>query len=324
MSERTRNIAVGITLILGLAGVGLMLLVFGQLGSLFERTYAVYVELPSADGIAGGSAVRMNGLNIGAVRRVQMLEPPARGVRATLHVERAFRIPAAAKVRVERKSLLGGSGVLVFDLTGLTPEQMQPYLSTDGSATTSGNGVTVAAGDPMQQFRRLSEQFELLSQEWIKLGSNLNALVEPRQPQSVDAGQMQANLSSMISRIDQRLSELQPVLENLQQWTGDRELRRNVQAAAADTAAVMGRLNATIDPLMQRLTVAADHLAQTLEGFHTLTNQTQQGQGTVGQLMTNADLYNDLRDAVQQMQALLTDARLLIQKWKAEGVPVQF
>lgn len=323
MSERTRNIAVGITLMLGLAGVGLMLLVFGQLGTLFERTYPVYIDLPTAQGLTGGSAVRMNGLNIGEIAWVQMLEPPSLGVRVTARIERAYRIPAAAKVHVERKSLLGGSGVLVFDLSGLDAQQLQAYLPQDGSATLAGQKVA-AAGDPMQQISRLTDQFAQLSVEWTRLGSHLNQLVEPRQLQSVDAGQAQANLSSMVQRIDQRLSELQPVLENLQQWTGDPEFRRNVRAAAADTAAVMNRLNASLDPLMQRLTAAADNLARTLDALHTLAHQTRQGQGTLGQLMTNPSLYKDLNDAVQQLQALLTDARLLIQKWKAEGVPVQF
>jgi len=324
MTERTRNIAVGITLVLGLVGVGAMLLLFGQLGSLFQRTYAVQIELPTAEGIAGGSAVRMNGLNIGLVSWVQMLDPPSRGVVATACIERHYRIPAEAVVRVERRSLLGGSGLLVFDLSRLSPEQMDRYLPDDGSATVRGGLVPAGSADAMQQIGRLSDQFEQLSQEWIQVGRNLNQLVEPRPPQSVDEGQAPGNLSSMVQRIDQRLAQLQPVLDNLHQWTSDAGLRRDVNAAAADTAATMHTLSANIEPLMSRLRVATDNLSQTLQSYGQLADRARNGDGTVGQLVNNPALYNDLRDAAQRLQSVLTEAQLLIQKWKSEGLPVQF
>jgi phospholipid/cholesterol/gamma-HCH transport system substrate-binding protein len=324
MTERTRNIAVGITLIFGLAGLAAMLLLFSQLGSAFERTYAVNVELPTADGLAGGSAVRMNGLNIGMVNWVQMLDPPSRGVIATAYIQRAYRVPADAAVNIERKNLLGGSGVLVFNLSGLSPEQMQRYLPDDGSATVRGCVRPAGSADPMQQIGRLSEHFEQLSAEWVQVGKNVNQLLEQRQPQAVDAGQSTANLSTMIQRIDQRLAQLQPVLDDLHLWTGDPELRRDVKAAAADTAAAMHTLSANIDPLMRQLLAASDNLSRTLQAYGDLADQARSGQGTLGQLVNNPALYNDLRDAAQRLQAVLAETHLLIQKWKSEGLPVQF
>jgi hypothetical protein len=48
------------------------------------------------------------------------------------------------------------------------------------------------------------------------------------------------------------------------------------------------------------------------------------GQGTLGQLATNPDLYKSLNDAAMQLEEALRDARLLIEKFRVEGVPIQF
>jgi hypothetical protein len=44
----------------------------------------------------------------------------------------------------------------------------------------------------------------------------------------------------------------------------------------------------------------------------------------MAQLLNNPDLYNSMNDAAVRLERALTEAQLLIEKFKAEGVPVRF
>ena len=53
-----------------------------------------------------------------------------------------------------------------------------------------------------------------------------------------------------------------------------------------------------------------------------LTARINRGEGTLGQLATNADLYRSLDASIKQLQQLIRDGQLLIEKFREEGVPI--
>ena len=48
-----------------------------------------------------------------------------------------------------------------------------------------------------------------------------------------------------------------------------------------------------------------------------------EGNGTVGMLLNNPDLYNSLTEAAVRLQRVLEEVQLLIEKLKAEGVQIK-
>ena len=48
------------------------------------------------------------------------------------------------------------------------------------------------------------------------------------------------------------------------------------------------------------------------------------GEGTLGQLSTNEDLYRSLDASIKQLQTLIQEGQLLIEKFRDEGVPINF
>ncbi len=53
-----------------------------------------------------------------------------------------------------------------------------------------------------------------------------------------------------------------------------------------------------------------------------LARVAREGEGTIAQLLNNADLYRSLDDAAIRLERTLREAELLIGKVKAEGIPV--
>jgi ribosome-associated translation inhibitor RaiA len=55
----------------------------------------------------------------------------------------------------------------------------------------------------------------------------------------------------------------------------------------------------------------------------TLVESVNQGQGTLGQLATNPDLYRSLDAAAAKLERTLEEARLLVEKFRTEGVKLK-
>jgi len=320
MNERTRNIIVGITLVVGVVGVAVMLLLFGYARVVFDRGYPLTVQLSAAGGLGEESRVMLSGIDIGSVRTIELMDPPTAGVQVVAQIRPDIRLPRDTRATIAAPMLLGGSATLVLDLSHLSSEHAQDLLPTDGTAVLVGEvpepltkQLKNMFSGPAEQFERVAVTLEKLSTEWVEVGRNVNLLIEPRSPEQVDRQEVLGNLSSLLTRADLRLKELAPVLTGIDRWANDDELREQIKSAAADAS-----------QLAKRYVAVADDLAGTIASLHEAIDQARTGQGTVGKLLNDPALYNNLNDAAERLSQAVTELRLLIEKWKAEGLPVQF
>lgn len=342
MDDRSRNVAVGLTTAVALAGLLAMMLLFGYVPGWVEGGYTVRVLLPNAAGLTADSGVALDGINVGRVKSVQFAPEGEQGVVVHTRIRHDVTLPESVRVNVSQP-ILGGSPSVQFQTPPDAP--VTDDLPTDGSAVVrggpggSGGGVASemrAMLEPaIADIHRVAEQFEALSLEWAMVGQNVNQLIEPRSPEAVDRGEAASNLSSVIARTDARLAELERVLEGLEAYTEDQELRENIREAAAnarrfseslpDRADVLtANVNTSIDALRSQYVAVADDLSGVVQSMDRLVTEAREGEGTLGQLVSDPTLYDNLNDTVQRLQGTLDELRLLIEKWEAEGVPVQF
>jgi phospholipid/cholesterol/gamma-HCH transport system substrate-binding protein len=73
-----------------------------------------------------------------------------------------------------------------------------------------------------------------------------------------------------------------------------------------------------------RLLPVMDTLALTLEDVRRVAKQANDGQGTIGLLLNNPDLYKSLDDAAAKLNRTLIELQALIEQMRAEGVIIQF
>lgn len=333
MSERSRNIIVGVTALAGLA-VGLFLLMlFGYVPAWLESGYEVRVHLANASGLTEGSRVRLSGIDIGRVSSVDLLDSSQRDVEVVTLIRTDIRVPRGVRVQAQ-SPLLGGNPAMAFDVQHLTSSDMDQVLASDGTAMIKGQALTLvsqfageleaAIREPAQEFEKLVQRFDRMSEQWTILGENLNQLVESRSVEQVDAQQTKGNLTTLVARADKRLAELKAVIEGIDRWINDPQLREDVWAAAAGARRLTERGHDSLDRLEKKYVAVADDLAGVIGSMRVLTDKARAGDGTVGKLFHDPSLYDNLNDTVTRLQASLDEVRLLVQKWKAEGVPVQF
>ena len=75
---------------------------------------------------------------------------------------------------------------------------------------------------------------------------------------------------------------------------------------------------------MARLASTADAVDATLADVRGLIGKAGNGEGTVGRLLNDPILYEDLDDAARRLDATLATLGTLIEAIKAEGVKVEF
>ena len=358
MTDRTRNLIVGITAIVGLAGMGLLTTLFGYTSRLFEENYHVKIRFDETGGLTVGSRATYSGIDIGRVTDIQLIPPPDHGVIVTVLIREEISLPQTINVSVAAP-LLGGSPKVAF--TYVPPEEPQASITMvakDGSVMLQGetssmmgklasqmtdaldgalDRVVGELDGPKQQLADLQVSLVSLSDEWTQVGQNINALVEMRSPDAVDAGEAEGNLASVLTRTDSRLAELEDTIASLNAWVNNEQMRDDLSQTMANAREMTGKLNEAsgdlsqvikdsgnnINNLSKRYVALADDLSKTVDSLNKAVTLAKDGKGTVGKLLNDPHLYDNINNDAERLGKALDELTLLIQQWREEGVPIK-
>ena len=245
-----------------------------------ERGYTVYVVLDNSGGLERGDRVNLSGVEVGVVRSVHLEAPDRIVMRLWLH--RDLELPADSRVLVESAGFFGD--VLVV----LRPGTSQTLL-VDGDTLalgTSAGLIDVAHDLGLRADSVLAQVQSLLADTAIdnvhgSLSSLRGALAQLEQLLRENGGEFAA-LSRSLRRTSE---ELQGKLEGIE-----------VQQAMADIETTAARMSET-----------AEILHESAESISSVLEKIDSGEGTVGLLVNDPGLYQDLRSAAQSLSSLTAD-----------------
>ena len=293
MKETTRNFVIGIVAILGVAGFAFLLLLFGNLTTSLRQKYDVTVNANQAMGVRLGSQVTLVGVPIGEVKAVTVVIDSENPVQIILNIEGSIDIPAGVEATVST-SLIGGTARLDFSI---------PIGYTTGGATLphDGNAIVTAKFEGLEE--RLSR-----------------------------------TLSEKLAGLDLAMRRIDELGKDAQKWLGDEQMLADAKSTVAKANDLIDATSSTVmaltktanslqgnaNALLASVQPVFDQLSKTLAQVELLTKQAQDGKGTVGQLMSNPDLYNSLNDSAQRLKSTLGEVELLMKKVRAEGLGVKF
>lgn len=319
MTERSRNVVVGFVTLSGIVGLMFLLLVFGYVPRLLQSGYFITIEFPDASSLNVGSRVELAGIDIGQVETIDFKQPFGSGVTVDVRVRDGVKIPTKAEPQVE-KPLLGGSPTIKFvvkDLNG-PPDA---FLSIEGDAVVQGKLGALAG--IFGQLERVADSFDELSAQWQGVGRKVNSLLETQDLAAVESGEVVGNLTTVFARVDRRLTEVKTVLAGFDELVNDPQLREDVSATASNARKASEDLKTALGSIEERYVALAGDVSLVINQMNTLLENANKPDGTLGKLVEDPALYNNLDDAAQRIGAAADELKLLIEKWKAEGVPVK-
>jgi len=343
MSERTRNLAVGLTVIVALAMLCGMIVIFAGLPEMFRQGYNIQMRFAATADVQPGDDLHLVGMRIGKIARVRFTDPadPGRGVTFVARIDPKWDIPANVVAYIITKGLVGGAWIelrsdapVPLDATTGEPE----YLPRDGTAVVRGvlKGGSVIPDELLEAVKSLSE-----------LGKNLNRLIAPPEPASRPRNGARPGGAGLVGTVD----KLNRTLDALHAVLGDAENRANFKTSLANLAAVTAQATEAVealkkfavdarkiigdisrftsktgervDELAARLIDNAEKISRLMTTMNKAAEKLESGEGSAGKLLNDPRLYNSLLEATRQLTILLKDFNELLKTWRAEGLKIR-
>lgn len=112
MDEQGYRFGVGVLVVASLVIAVMLILFFGAAPNFFVERYTVTIRFDAAPGVATDTPVRKNGVQIGRVKSLQLLDED--GVDLTLELDSKYKVYARELPRIGTGSLITGDAVVEF------------------------------------------------------------------------------------------------------------------------------------------------------------------------------------------------------------------
>ena len=287
----TKEIKAGLIVVLGITA---LILGFSYLksNSLLGKSTKLYAVYDHVGGLQSGTAVSLNGFSVGTIDDITFLDETGKlMVSFTLITD--LPIPADSKAELYDTSVLGGKG-------------LQVILGTPGS-TIAKNGDTLISIVKVGMTDRITELMEPLEAkvnsaivETDLLMKNLNQLLDT---------DSQALLRETLNNFSETSASLKVITQNVSENLTANEkalgtILENTAELTSNLSKVSQALNeADLKGLMTDLDASISATKEILAGI-------KNGEGAVGQIFTNQELYVSLTSNLNQLEWLLQDLRL--------------
>ncbi len=273
--------------------------------NLLTRSNIYYVYYPSVAGLQVGTSVRIRGLEVGSVSSTE-LQPVEGRVKVTLDLRKDIEIPPTTLALITSTSIMGGKAIdLQYD-RACTGEDCAPSGSTlqgrEQSILASMLGEGTASGYIDSLKSGLAGAVDSLTLNLLGPDSDMPTAVAAR-----DFQVAMANLKSTTGQIDRLLNrssgKIESTLSSLNNVMKTLEAQRASLASALSNADTLTQqlVDADLKKTIDEVKVAMSNLSGTLESTEAtmnnvngIVNRINDGQGTLGKLIKDDELYNKL------------------------------
>jgi phospholipid/cholesterol/gamma-HCH transport system substrate-binding protein len=271
---------------IGLTGaIALVLLFLGinflKGAKLFSTQNTYYIRFSNAKALSKNSTVYADGYDVGRVSNILYDYDRPGQVLVAIEVDRCLRIPRGSSARLD-EAVLGGCTLNLLLTTNLT-DAYHPGDTIQGS---DANGLLSKAADMMPQIEQTVARVDSLL-------ASLNRLVESPHVQAI-----LQNTEEVTAHLNQSSQQLNSLLKNdVPQMTS------TFNRAGENVVTLTENLN------QLQLQATLDSVNTAVGSLHKLLAQAQDPDGTLGRMMNDPTLYNNLNHTIQSADSLVTDLK---------------
>lgn len=263
----------------------------------FSRENEFYTDYDNVDGLTVSKPVVVNGYQIGRVSQMHLLENGK--IRTHFKIQKEYKIPSNTVARIVSADLLG-SKAIVFQL---------------------GNSKTIAkSGDPLLSDvqANLLEKVEPLQLKVenlvVKLDSVLSAVNT-----ALDQ-EFQRDFKNSLRSISISLTNMETITSEVEGLMGSEKIRfakimqnlesitDNFQRNNSKINNILTNLDSLSDDLSKtEIRATIDNATQAVKNVEAITAKINNGEGSIGLLLNDDNLYNNLNNASESLENLIRD-----------------
>lgn len=286
----SREIKTGLIVIMGI-----MCVIFGysflKSSSFFGDDLTLFAVYKDVGGLQSGTAVSINGKNVGSVNAIKFKDN-AGNLLVTFSVNRELNFSNKSTVELYDTGLIGGKGLRINPVFDGTPIASRDTLETSTKASLS------EVAD--QKLSPILEKFESALTEADSVLLNVNAVLDTK---------AKSDLRTAIGDLSELMIDLKGASSTLN------SLLKNNEGSLNNSLANFEELTSNFAKLSDSLNNAGlgrtlASLEATMSNLNGIMAKIENGDGTLGKLMKDEALYNNLNGASHELDLLLQDFRL--------------
>lgn len=332
--------------IIALSILGYLIFLLSGSRGLFSGQSDIYTYVGDSSDLADGAPVRLNGIDIGKVKDVQLSgsSDPRRVVRIVMQVydEYLSAIPVDSTAQVAQSTLLSPRYMNISK--GKSKDTIKPGAELTSSSTAELESLFQSGNETMTALQQvITKMNNVLDAVQEGKGTIGKFLVDPtlydKAVGVVNEGDKlisalnsnkgtipkMINNDELYNSVQTSLARFNDLLDGLQQGQGTAGKLLKDPAIYDDARAAIADLRKTIDGANQLIADInagkgsagkllksddfANQLHETLGRLNTMLDKINSGQGTLGQLLVNPSLYETLDGTTAELHGLLKDFR---------------
>jgi len=340
-TPRARGRVIALIALSGLITGVLVFLLTGGGRNLFERKSNIYTFMPDVSGLAVKSDVRLSGISIGSVTKIEITQSldPQHAVRIDMRVNSRFlkNIPSDSDTTIGEDTLIGYQFVSIEEGKSPVPLAAQGTLRTKPPSELNVQAdfvhalqselsdldallAEVTSGEtPTGRFVMGEKEYDQLLRQLSSFDSSIHAVLGPQSgvAQALFSNDLYTQLRDPLLRVDNAMAAIQrgegaggKLFASDDQYNAWVRSLQDLHATLADANAGKGSFGALLHDdaqyrKVQKLLAETDATLASLNA----------GNGQVGRLLKDPQLYESLNGSLRDMAAFLADLHAHPQKY---------
>ncbi|MGV3761617.1 MlaD family protein [Parapedobacter sp.] len=287
--------------ILAVVAIAILILGYSFLrgNDVFSREITLYTTYDRVDGLTESKPILVNGYQIGRVSKMELQQDGR--IRTEFKVKRDYAVPANTVALLSSTDLLGGKAI-VFELGD------SAVYAKDGDELPAGIQKNIMEQvEPIQ--KKAQDIAAVLDSVLNSINNTINKDFQRDFNRSINsiANSLQ-NLEGITRQLDglvvSERNRISHIVANVESITNN--LKENNER--------IGNVLANLDSITDQ--VAKADFAQTITSankamadFQSITDRINQGQGSIGMLLNDEQLYDNLNQASKNLEELIADMK---------------
>jgi phospholipid/cholesterol/gamma-HCH transport system substrate-binding protein len=283
------------TSILVIAGIILFIFGFNYLKgqNLLDSSRTFFTEYDNVEGLAISSPVTISGNNVGKVIDISFKKDGSGKLLVKLLVDNDFQFSKNSKAELYEAGLIGGKAIAILPALD-NAEKALSGSSLEGSVKA---GLTELVN---QKLTPLQEKIEKMMVSADSLLVNLNDVFDE---------QTKSNLKSSIAGLNSTIQSFENTSTSLNQVIKGNQA--NIDSVLTNANELTSNLSKITNSISKsNLDKTINNLESSLQNFDKILKNLEEGEGSMGKLLKDDALYNNLKGVSKEMEELLRDIKL--------------
>lgn len=286
-----------------LAAFSIALLIIGynflKGNSIFKNETVLYATYDRVDGLTVSKPVLINGFQIGRVANLKLQADGS--ILATLNINGEYDIPENTIARLEGTDLLGGKAIV---------------MSLGNSTVYAKDGDTLNANvakNLMESVQPVQKKAEQIIGKMDSILTSVNAILNPNFQNNIEksftsiAGTLNS-LENTSKKVDALVgtesSRISAIFGNLENIT------TNLKNNNAQINDILANINTVTDKFAAlNFQATMDNANKAVADMQSAVDKVNRGEGSIGKLINDEALYNNLANAAKNLDNLMIDIK---------------